>query len=71
MEATGCARLTRQRAADAVKAPFDRPASRCPLIRCEHDGILLDRDLPDIHGDQVCAELVAADGPSIEVSLPG
>ena len=49
-----------RRAQMAVDVAFDGAAGLERALTAEYDVILLDRDLPGLHGDQVCAELVAA-----------
>jgi DNA-binding response OmpR family regulator len=49
-----------RRARMAVDVALDGPAGLERALVCDYDVIVLDRDLPGIHGDQVCAELIAA-----------
>jgi DNA-binding response OmpR family regulator len=44
----------------AVDVAVDGPSGLDRALGNEYDVIVLDRDLPGIHGDQVCAQLVAA-----------
>jgi DNA-binding response OmpR family regulator len=44
----------------AVDLAFDGDAGLVRALGNDYDVIVLDRDLPVIHGDRVCAELVAA-----------
>ena len=50
---------TLRRAQMAVDVAFDGRAGLDRAIEYDYDVIVLDRDLPGVHGDQVCAELVA------------
>jgi DNA-binding response OmpR family regulator len=49
-----------RRAQMAVDVALDGPAGLDRALTNGYDVIVLDRDLPGMHGDQVCAELVAA-----------
>jgi DNA-binding response OmpR family regulator len=49
-----------RRAQMAVDVALDGPAGLERALTADYDVILLDRDLPGIHGDEVCARLVAA-----------
>src|SRR5262252_7144525 len=49
-----------RRAQMAVDVALDGPSGLDRALANGYDVIVLDRDLPGIHGDQVCAELVAA-----------
>jgi len=49
-----------RRAQMAVDVALDGPSGLERALTAGYDVIVLDRDLPGIHGDQVCAELVAA-----------
>jgi DNA-binding response OmpR family regulator len=49
-----------RRARMAVDVAVDGPAGLERALTADYDVILLDRDLPGIHGDEICAELVAA-----------
>jgi DNA-binding response OmpR family regulator len=49
-----------RRAGMAVDLAFDGPAGLARAIDNDYDVIVLDRDLPGIHGDEICAELVDA-----------
>ncbi len=42
----------------AVDVAFDGEAGLARALRNDYDVIVLDRDLPGLHGDQVCARLV-------------
>jgi DNA-binding response OmpR family regulator len=46
----------------AVDVGFDGRAGLERALANDYDVIVLDRDLPGIHGDEVCAEIVAAGG---------
>jgi DNA-binding response OmpR family regulator len=43
-----------------VDVAVDGPAGLARALSCDYDVILLDRDLPGIHGDEICARLVTA-----------
>jgi DNA-binding response OmpR family regulator len=45
----------------AVDEAFDGPSGLEQAMVNDYDVIVLDRDLPGLHGDQVCTELVAAE----------
>jgi DNA-binding response OmpR family regulator len=49
-----------RRAQMAVDVALDGPAGLERALTADYDVILLDRDLPGMHGDEVCARLVAA-----------
>jgi DNA-binding response OmpR family regulator len=49
-----------RRARMAVDVALDGPTGRDLALYNDYDVIVLDRDLPGLHGDEVCAELVAA-----------
>src|SRR5215471_4666813 len=49
-----------RRAQMAVDVALDGPTGLDRALTHGYDVIVLDRDLPGLHGDQVCAELVAA-----------
>jgi DNA-binding response OmpR family regulator len=49
-----------RRARMAVDVALDGPSGRDLALYNDYDVIVLDRDLPGMHGDEVCAELVAA-----------
>ncbi|WP_115944602.1 response regulator transcription factor [Amycolatopsis thermalba] len=49
-----------RRARMAVDVAFDGPGGLDRALGNDYDVIVLDRDLPGAHGDDVCAELVAA-----------
>jgi DNA-binding response OmpR family regulator len=44
----------------AVDVAFDGPAGLERALACGYDIVVLDRDLPGLHGDEVCGRLVAA-----------
>jgi DNA-binding response OmpR family regulator len=44
----------------AVDVAFDGPAGLERALVCDYDVVVLDRDLPDMHGDEVCSRLVIA-----------
>jgi len=44
----------------AVDVALDGPSGLARAVDNDYDVILLDRDLPGIHGDKICEELVAA-----------
>jgi DNA-binding response OmpR family regulator len=48
----------------AVDLAFDGAAALTHAAINRYDVVVLDRDLPAVHGDQVCRELVAAGGDS-------
>jgi DNA-binding response OmpR family regulator len=49
-----------RRAQMAVDVAFDGPSGLERALYNNYDVIVLDRDLPGMHGDEICAELVAA-----------
>src|SRR5215472_7050855 len=49
-----------RRAQMAVDVALDGPTGLDRALTHGYDVIVLDRDLPGLHGDQICAELVAA-----------
>jgi DNA-binding response OmpR family regulator len=49
-----------RRAQMAVDVTFDGPGGLERALCNDYDVIVLDRDLPGMHGDTVCAELIAA-----------
>src|SRR5215475_11669147 len=49
-----------RRARMAVDVAFDGRAGLERALLNDYDVVVLDRDLPGLHGDEVCAELVAA-----------
>jgi DNA-binding response OmpR family regulator len=55
----------------AVDVALDGEAGLSSAFVHEYDVIVLDRDLPAIHGDDVCAKLVAAGGRSRVLMLTG
>jgi len=44
----------------AVDVAVDGPSGLERALETDYDVIVLDRDLPGVHGDEVCAELIAA-----------
>jgi DNA-binding response OmpR family regulator len=48
----------------AVDVALDGPSGFTRAVENEYEVIVLDRDLPGIHGDRICAELVQAGGRS-------
>jgi DNA-binding response OmpR family regulator len=44
----------------AVDVALDGPAGLERALACDYDVVVLDRDLPGMHGDEVCGRLVAA-----------
>ena len=48
----------------AVDVALDGEAGLARALLNDYDVIVLDRDLPGLHGDQVCARLVDAGGRS-------
>ena len=55
----------------AVDIAFDGQAGLTRALVNDYDVIVLDRDLPVLHGDEVCARLVAAGGRSRVLMLTG
>jgi DNA-binding response OmpR family regulator len=55
----------------AVDVALDGEAGLARALLHEYEVIVLDRDLPVIHGDEVCARLVAAGGRSRILMLTG
>ena len=55
----------------AVDVALDGEAGLTRALVNEYDVIVLDRDLPAIHGDEVCAKLVEAGGRSRVLMLTG
>ncbi|MFD9606360.1 response regulator transcription factor [Streptomyces sp. NPDC059970] len=49
-----------RRAQMAVDVTFDGPGGLERALQSDYDVIVLDRDLPGMHGDEVCAELIVA-----------
>src|SRR5262249_60373094 len=47
-----------RRAQMAVDVPLDGPSGLERALTAGYDVIVLDRDLPGMHGDEICAELV-------------
>jgi len=44
----------------AVDVALDGPAGLERALACDYDVVVLDRDLPGMHGDEVCGRLMAA-----------
>jgi DNA-binding response OmpR family regulator len=55
----------------AVDVALDGRAGLARALVNDYDVIVLDRDLPEMHGDQVCARLVAGGGRSRVLMLTG
>ena len=55
----------------AVDVALDGEAGLARALVHDYDVIVLDRDLPVVHGDEVCAKLVAAGGRSRVLMLTG
>ncbi len=55
----------------AVDVALDGEAGLARALVHDYDVIVLDRDLPALHGDEVCARLVAAGGRSRVMMLTG
>ncbi len=55
----------------AVDVAFDGNAGLQHALVYDYDVIVLDRDLPGLHGDQVCSRLVAGGGRSRVLMLTG
>jgi len=55
----------------AVDVALDGQAGLTRALVYDYDVVVLDRDLPVLHGDEVCAELVAAGGRSRVLMLTG
>jgi DNA-binding response OmpR family regulator len=55
----------------AVDVALDGDAGLVRALVNDYDVIVLDRDLPVVHGDEVCARLVAAGGRSRVLMLTG
>lgn len=53
----------------AVDVAFDGPSGLERAIVNDYDVIVLDRDLPGMHGDEICAELVVAGSRSRVIML--
>src|SRR5437764_13783772 len=49
----------------AVDAGYDGAAALAAARHADYDVIVLDRDLPTVHGDQVCRTLAGSGGPRI------
>ena len=48
----------------AVDVVYDGAAALQSTSEADYDVIVLDRDLPNVHGDRVCRELVRGDSPA-------
>jgi DNA-binding response OmpR family regulator len=55
----------------AVDVALDGEAGLARALINDYDVIVLDRDLPVLHGDEVCAKLIAAGGRSRVLMLTG
>ena len=55
----------------AVDVALDGDRGLARALVHDYDVIVLDRDLPAVHGDEVCARLVAAGGRSRVLMLTG
>jgi DNA-binding response OmpR family regulator len=55
----------------AVDVALDGEAGLARALVNDYDVIVLDRDLPALHGDEVCAKLVAAGGRGRVLMLTG
>jgi DNA-binding response OmpR family regulator len=55
----------------AVDIALDGKAGLAHALVHEYEVIVLDRDLPGVHGDEVCAQLVSAGGRSRVLMLTG
>src|SRR5271155_2374780 len=55
----------------AVDVALDGESGLTRALGNDYDVIVLDRDLPVLHGDQVCAKLVDAGGRSRVLMLTG
>jgi DNA-binding response OmpR family regulator len=53
-----------RRATMAVDVAFDGTAGLDSALANDYDVVVLDRDLPGMHGDEVCAKLIAAESRS-------
>src|SRR4030081_1950094 len=53
-----------RRAQMAVDVAFDGPSGLERALYNNYDVIVLDRDLPGMHGDEVCAELISSQSRS-------
>jgi DNA-binding response OmpR family regulator len=60
-----------RRARMAVDVALDGEAGLARALINDYDVIVLDRDLPALHGDEVCAKLVAAGGRGRVLMLTG
>ncbi len=48
----------------AVDVAYDGPSGREKAVVNTYDVVVLDRDLPGLHGDQVCQQIVGSPCPS-------
>ena len=48
----------------AVDAVYDGADALSQLAVTRYDVVVLDRDLPGVHGDEICRQLAAARSPS-------
>src|SRR6204780_5052405 len=55
----------------AVDVALDGAAGLARALVHDYDVIVLDRDLPAVHGDEVCAKLVTSGGRSRVLMLTG
>jgi DNA-binding response OmpR family regulator len=55
----------------AVDVAFEGEAGLARALVNDYEVIVLDRDLPSVHGDEVCARLVAAGGRTRVLMLTG
>jgi len=60
-----------RRAGMAVDVVFDGADALEHTASTEYDVVVLDRDLPGVHGDEVCRTLVAGDSPARILMLTG
>jgi DNA-binding response OmpR family regulator len=60
-----------RRAGMAVDVVFDGADALEHTASTEYDVVVLDRDLPRVHGDEVCRTLVAGDSPARILMLTG
>ena len=58
-ELAGIVGATLRREQMAVDVAFDGAAGLERALEHDYDVVVLDRDLPGVHGDQICAQLVA------------
>src|SRR3984893_487612 len=48
----------------AVDIAYDGDEALCQLALTRYDVVVLDRDLPGVHGDEICRRLAAGRSPS-------